>query len=112
MATGSPGGGTIIQYVLKTVVGALDWGLDAQQATSLVNFGATNSPTTNVDGANTSLDLTGLIDGLKAKGHTVNNGAQSSGVSTIMRVNRNGQTKLEGGVDPRREGIVLGDGAL
>lgn len=112
MATGSPGGGTIIQYVLKTVVGALDWGLDAQQATSLVNFGATNSPTTNVDGANTSLHLTGLIDGLKAKGHTVNNGAQSSGVSTIMRVNRNGQTKLEGGVDPRREGIVLGDGAL
>ena len=53
-----------------------------------------------------------LIDGLKAKGHTVNNGAQSSGVSTIMRVNRNGQTKLEGGVDPRRDGIVLGDGAL
>ena len=52
MATGSPGGGTIIQYVLKTVVGAVDWNLDAQQATSLVNFGATNSPTTNVDGAN------------------------------------------------------------
>jgi gamma-glutamyltranspeptidase/glutathione hydrolase len=112
MATGSPGGGTIIQYVLKTVVGALDWGLDAQQATSLVNLGAANSATTNVDGANTSLDLTGLISGLKAKGHTVNNAAQSSGVSTIMRVNVNGQIKLQGGVDPRREGIVLGDGAL
>lgn len=112
MATGSPGGGTIIQYVLKTVVGALDWGLDAQQATSLVNFGASNSATTSVDGANTSLDLTGLIAGLKAKGHTVSNSAQSSGVSTILRVNRNGQTRLEGGVDPRREGIVLGDGAL
>lgn len=112
MATGSPGGGTIIQYVLKTVVGALDWGLDAQQATSLVNIGATNSATTNVDGANTSLDLTSLISGLKAKGHTVNNAAQSSGVSTIMRVNVNGQSKLQGGVDPRREGIVLGDGAL
>ena len=40
LATGSPGGGTIIQYVLKTVVGALDWGLDAQQATSLNDFGA------------------------------------------------------------------------
>lgn len=112
MATGSPGGGTIIQYVLKTVVGALDWGLDAQQATSLVNFGASNSATTSVDGANTSLDLTGLIDGLKAKGHTVSNSAQSSGVSTIIRINRNGQNRLEGGVDPRREGIVLGDGAL
>ena len=112
MATGSPGGGTIIQYVVKTVVGALDWGLDAQQATSLVNFGATNSPTTNVDGSNTALDLTGLIRGLEAKGHTVNNGAQSSGISTIMRVPRNGQMRLEGGVDPRREGIVLGDGAM
>ncbi len=112
MATGSPGGGTIIQYVMKTVVGAVDWGLNAQQATSLVNFGATNSATTNVDGANTALDLTGLISGLQAKGHTVSNGAQSSGVSTIMRVNRNGTAQLEGGVDPRREGIVLGDGAL
>ena len=109
MATGSPGGGAIIQYVLKTVVGALDWGLDAQQATSLVNFGATNSVTTNVDGANTTLALTGLIDGLKGMGHTVNNAAQISGVSTIMRVNRNNSWQLEGGVDPRREGIVLGN---
>ncbi|MNW06122.1 Gamma-glutamyltranspeptidase [compost metagenome] len=98
--------------MLKTVVGALDWGLDAQQATSLVNIGASNSATTNVDGANTSLDLTGLIAGLKAKGHTVSNAAQSSGVSTIIRTTRNGQSRLEGGVDPRREGIVLGDGAL
>jgi gamma-glutamyltranspeptidase / glutathione hydrolase len=112
MATGSPGGGTIIQYVMKTVIGAIDWGLDAQQATSLVNFGATNSVTTNVDGANTSLDLSELLTGLRAKGHTVSNSAQSSGVSTIMRVTRNGKTQLEGGVDPRREGIVLGDGAL
>lgn len=112
MATGSPGGGTIIQYVLKTVVGALDWGLDTQQATSLVNFGATNSVVTNVDGSNTTLDLTSLIAGLQAKGHTVSNAAQSSGVSSIMRINRNGVPKLEGGVDPRREGIVLGDGAL
>ncbi|MGE8321349.1 MAG: gamma-glutamyltransferase family protein [Comamonas sp.] len=112
MATGSPGGGAIIQYVMKTVVGALDWGLDAQQATSLVNFGASNSPTTGVDGSNTTLDLTGLVDGLKAKGHTVSTGAQSSGVATIMRVTKDGKPMLQGGADPRREGIVLGDGAL
>ncbi len=114
MATGSPGGGTIIQYVLKTVVGALDWKLNAQQATSLVNFGAANSATTNVDGSNTALDLTGLVSGLQAKGHAVSTAAQSSGVSTIMRVQRTGGAtlELEGGVDPRREGIVLGDGAL
>ena len=112
MATGSPGGGAIIQYVMKTVVGALDWGLDAQQATSLVNTGASNSPTTSIDGSNTSLDLKPLIDGLKAKGHTVNNGAQSSGVATIIRVTKDGKQVLQGGADPRREGIVLGDGAL
>ena len=112
MATGSPGGGAIIQYVMKTVVGALDWGLDAQQATSLVNIGASNSPTTGVDGSNTSLDLTALVDGLKAKGHTVSTSAQSSGVATIMRVTKDGKSVLQGGADPRREGIVLGDGAL
>ncbi|WP_415787042.1 gamma-glutamyltransferase family protein [Bordetella tumulicola] len=112
MATGSPGGGSIIQYVVKTVVGALDWGLDAQQATSLVVFGASNSPRTSVDHSNTLLDLTALVDGLKAKGHTVSTGAQSSGVATIMRVTVDGKTMLQGGADPRREGIVLGDGAL
>ena len=112
MATGSPGGGAIIQYVVKTVVGALDWNLDAQQATSLVDFGAANSLLTIVDSSNTTLDLTGLIAGLKAKNHQVDTTAQSSGISTVMRVNRSGVTQLEGGVDPRREGIVLGNGAL
>ena len=112
MATGSPGGGAIIQYVLKTVVGALDWRLDAQQATSLVNFGASNSANTGVDGSNTTLDAAGLVNGLKAKGHTVSTAAQSSGVATIIRVTKDGKPQLEGGADPRREGIVLGDGAL
>ncbi|WP_312303919.1 gamma-glutamyltransferase family protein [Pulveribacter sp.] len=112
MATGSPGGGAIIQYVLKTVVGALDWGLDAQQATSLNDFGASNSRTTNVDGSNTTMDLSGLVAGLQAKGHTVSTNAQSSGISTIMRVQRGGAVQWQGGVDPRREGLVLGDGAL
>lgn len=112
LATGSPGGGNIIQYVLKTVVGALDWRLDAQQATSMVNFGASNSPVTNVDGSNLTLDLTALVEGLKARGHQVSTAAQSSGTSTIVRVQRGSAAQLEGGVDPRREGIVLGDGAL
>lgn len=112
VATGSPGGGTIIQFVVKTLVGILDWNMDAQQATSLVNFGATNSIVTNVDSSNTSLDLTQLVTGLQAKGHVVNQAAQSSGVSTIMQVAINNQKKYAGGVDPRREGLVLGNGAL
>ena len=115
MGTGSPGGGTIIQYVVKTLVGALDWGLDAQQATSLVDFGATNSVTTNVGGEHPAIDTSNsgnndpLITGLRALGHTVNFGAQSSGISTIIRTNVGGQPVLTGGADPRREGIVLGD---
>lgn len=112
MATGSPGGGTIIQYVVKTLVGALDWNLNAQQATSLVNFGATNSKNTNIDSSNVQLSLVDLIEGLKAKGHGISNTAQTSGISTIMKVNINNQSKYAGGVDPRREGIVLGNGAL
>jgi len=115
MATGSPGGGTIIQYVVKTVVGALDWGLDAQQATSLVDFGAANSATTNVGGEHPAINTANdgnndpLITGLRALGHTVNTGAQSSGISTIMRVSRDRSLVLTGGADPRREGIALGD---
>ena len=115
MATGSPGGGTIIQYVVKTVVGALDWGLDAQQATSLVDFGASNSVTTAVGGEHPNVDTTNgglndpLIVGLRALGHTVSTGAQSSGISTVIRRTTNGTSVLTGGADPRREGIVLGD---
>ncbi|MGJ7582923.1 gamma-glutamyltransferase, partial [Variovorax sp. RHLX14] len=123
MGTGSPGGGTIIQYVVKTLVGALDWGLDAQQATSLVDFGANNTAisaanpnsATNVGGEHPNVDITNngnndtLIAGLRALGHTVNFGAQSSGTSTIIRANVGGKPTLTGGADPRREGIVLGD---
>jgi len=115
MGTGSPGGGTIIQYVVKTVVGALDWGLDAQQATSLVDFGASNSATTSVGGEHPNVNTANngnddpLITGLRALGHTVSTSAQSSGTATILRVNLNGASVLQGGADPRREGVVLGD---
>jgi gamma-glutamyltranspeptidase / glutathione hydrolase len=116
MATGSPGGATIIQYVTKTIVGFADWGLDAQQATSMVAFGAANSVNTNVGGEHPNVDITNsgnndaLITGLRALGHTVNTAAQSSGIGTIVRrSNPQGYYYLEGGADPRREGVVLGD---
>ena len=116
MGTGSPGGSTIIQYVVKTVVGVLDWGLDAQQATSMVDFGAANSPTTNVGGEHPNV-LVGtnsgasdpLVAGLRALGHTVSVSAQSSGIGTVIRVQSNGAPALQGGADPRRENLVLGD---
>ena len=115
MGTGSPGGSTIIQYVVKTLVGALDWGLDAQQATNLVDFGASNSATTSIGGEHPNVDITNsgnndpLIIGLRAMGHTVSTSSQSSGIGTIMRSQVGGSVVWAGGADPRREGIVLGD---
>ncbi|QET03729.1 gamma-glutamyltransferase family protein [Cupriavidus pauculus] len=115
MATGSPGGGTIPQYVVKTLVGVLDWGLDAQQSSGLVDFGASNSATTTVGGEHPNVDITNsgnndpLITGLRALGHTVSTSAQSSGVNTVMRSQNGGTPIWTGGTDPRREGVVLGD---
>ena len=115
MATGSPGGATIIQFVTKTLVGVIDWGLDAQQATSMVNFGAANSPSTGVGGEHPYIDTSGnglndpLLNGLRALGHTVSFAAQSSGVSTIVKKPGTTSPVLTGGADPRREGIGLGD---
>ena len=117
MATGSPGGATIIQFVTKTLVSALDWKLDAQQATSMVNFGAANSATTGIGGEHPSINAANngnddtLVTGLRALGHTVSVAAQSSGVSTIIRKSLgDGRSSLVGGADPRREGLALGDG--
>ena len=45
LAVGSPGGPAIINYVAKTLVGTLDWGLNVQQAINLPNFGSRNGPT-------------------------------------------------------------------
>lgn len=116
LATGSPGGATIIQYVVKTLVGVLDWNLDAQQATSMIDFGAANTVNTNVGSEHPNVDITNgaandaLITGLRALGHTVNTAQQSSGISTILkRSNPQGFYYYEGGADPRREGVVLGD---
>lgn len=114
MVTGSPGGATIIQFVVKTLVGVIDWGLNAQQATGLTNFGSANTATTGIGGENPNIVAAGdgagdpLVTGLRAMGHTVSVAAQSSGVSTIVRVTDGAARVLEGGADPRREGIVLG----
>jgi gamma-glutamyltranspeptidase/glutathione hydrolase len=108
---GSPGGGVIIQFVVKTVVGMLDWGLDPQQAVSMVDFGAANTPKTNVGGEHPVIDTSDngdhdpLVVGLRKLGHEVDLADQSSGLSAIVRVDGS----LVGGADPRREGLVMGD---
>jgi gamma-glutamyltranspeptidase / glutathione hydrolase len=109
--TGSPGGSTIVQFVVKTVVGMLDWGLDPQQAVSMVDFGAANSPKTNVGGEHPVIDIADngdhdpLVTGLRRLGHQVDIADQSSGLSALVRADPG----WIGGADPRREGAVMGD---
>ncbi|MCP2287989.1 gamma-glutamyltransferase [Nocardia amikacinitolerans] len=109
--TGSPGGSVIIQFVVKTLVGMLDWGLDPQQAVSAVSFGAGNTPATGVGGEHPAIDASDsgdhdpLVLRLRELGHQVSVAPQSSGLSALRRDG----TGLIGGADPRREGAVLGD---
>lgn len=108
---GSPGGAVIIQFVVKTVVGMVDWGMDPQRAVGMVDFGAANSPKTNVGGEHPNIDTANdgdddpLVQGLRKLGHQVDLADQSSGLSAIVR----DSPGWSGGADPRREGLVMGD---
>ena len=108
---GSPGGAVIIQFVVKSVVGIIDWGMDPQQTVGMVDFGAANTPKTNVGGEHPNIDPADngdhdpLVQGLRKLGHQVDLAGQSSGLSAIVR----GSPGWTGGADPRREGLVMGD---
>nr|WP_281459543.1 gamma-glutamyltransferase [Pseudomonas sp. P13] len=105
-AVGSPGGSQIIEYVAKSVIGLLDWDLDAQAAINLPNFGSRNGPTELEQGQFSPT----LIQALKNKGHAVSEIDMTSGTQAIVRVrDAQGKTSLAGGADPRREGQALGD---
>jgi gamma-glutamyltranspeptidase/glutathione hydrolase len=101
MSGGSPGGAAIIHYTAKLLTGTLHWGLNAQQAINLPNFGSLGGPT--LLEAKSFPAIT--VDALKARGHEVREMEMTSGLQAIQR------TALGwfGGADPRREGVVLGD---
>jgi gamma-glutamyltranspeptidase / glutathione hydrolase len=101
MAIGSPGGLTIINYVAKTLVATLDWGMDIQSAISYPNFGSTNGPTFLE--RRTAIEELG--DALAERGHVLNFTSLASGLHGIERV----PGGWRGGADPRREGIAAGD---
>ncbi|WP_244438632.1 gamma-glutamyltransferase [Hyphomicrobium nitrativorans] len=98
---GSPGGDRIILYVVKTLIGLVDWELDAQAAIDLPNFGSTGEAMQLEYGM--SAVWKGLM--LKSYGHKIAPDLMNSGLHAIAR--RTGG--LEGAADPRREGVALGD---
>jgi gamma-glutamyltranspeptidase/glutathione hydrolase len=100
MAIGSPGGSFIIGFVVKALVAVLDWGLDVQAAIDLPDFDSRNGPTEIEKGT----ELESLAPALTAMGHDVRAIEMTSGLQGIRRMHGG----LEGGADPRREGVAIG----
>ena len=100
MVTGSPGGNSIVAYVAKTIIGVLDWGKSAQDATALPNIIARGEQ------VNVEVDREGgpeVAQALRDMGYNVlERRGENSGLHVIV-VRDDG---LEGGADPRREGVA------
>ena len=101
MIVGSPGAARIINFVAKTIVGVMDWGLDAQAAVDLPNFGSRNGPTELERGTS----VVALQPKLEALGEPADVVDQQSGLHAIVRTHAGWM----GGADSRREGVARGD---
>ena len=101
MSGGSPGGALIIHYTAKMLYGTLNWGLNAQQAIDLPNFGSLNGPSLLEE----KRFAPATVEALKARGAEVREQNMTSGLQTIQKTGAG----FFGGADPRREGVVLGD---
>ena len=101
MTLGSAGGPAIINYVAKTLTGAIDWKLGLQQAIAAPNMGSRNRETEIERGSS----LEKVAAALRAMGHPVAVVGLVSGTQGIQRTPRG----LAGGADPRREGVALGN---
>ncbi|WP_323767629.1 gamma-glutamyltransferase [Antarctobacter sp.] len=101
LVIGSPGGSRIIGYVAQAIVAHIDWGMDVQQAVAMPH-GLNRFGTFDLE---EGTDLAALQGPLEALGFEVSVRDLTSGLHAIA-VSLDG---LQGGADPRREGIALGD---
>ena len=99
LATGSPGGNSIIAYTAKTLVGMLDWGLSALESADLPNVVARG----DVINIERGFDAD-ILAALRERGFEIDGErGENSGIH-IIRVLEDGT--LEGAADPRREGVA------
>lgn len=101
LSGGSPGGALIIHYTAKALYGVLHWGLDAQRAIDLPNFGSLNGPSLLEERRFSR----SKVDALRARGAEVREQPMTSGLHVIQKTTDG----YFGGADPRREGVVVGD---
>ncbi len=97
MVTGSPGGRTIINTALETIVGVVDFGLNAQEAVDAPPFHHQWLPDViNYERQGFSPDT---LRELQRRGHTVRDGG-AQGAAQVIIYNA-ADTTLEGGTDRR-----------
>jgi gamma-glutamyltranspeptidase/glutathione hydrolase len=100
-AIGSAGGNSIPAYVGKTLAAAVYWGLPMQEALAQPNLVARGAGI----GAETRLFPPAVIAGLAERGIVLRPGqGEDSGVHGVL-IREGG--RIDGGYDPRREGVVL-----
>ena len=100
LVIGSPGGSRIIGYVTQGIIAHIDWGMDVQQAVAMPHL-VNRFGTYDLEAGTAAEDLS---DGLAGLGFKVKSRALNSGLHAIA-ITADG---LEGGADPRREGLAFG----
>ncbi len=109
-AIGSPGGSRIIGYTTQAVLGMIDWQMPVQQAVSQRHVINRNSGTeleevgSAPDLAQTLLSFGKLAAPMADLGHKVEVVELNSGLQGIRMLE---DGSLDGGADPRREGVVI-----
>jgi gamma-glutamyltranspeptidase/glutathione hydrolase len=104
MVTGSPGGPRIISTTLLTILNALDFRMDVQEAVSAPRFHHQWAPDEIVVEPDVPADV---VEGLRARGHAVRVDLREwSAAEAILIDPRTGW--YTGGADPRSDGVALG----
>ncbi len=110
-AVGSPGGSRIIGFTARAIMGVTDWGMTMQEAVSLPHVINRNGKTTEIEDTSAGAGLDGklqqfgkLAAPLAELGHEVEVTQLNSGLQGIRRLP---DGTLDGGADPRREGVVI-----
>jgi gamma-glutamyltranspeptidase/glutathione hydrolase len=102
---GSPGGTRIIGFVAQAIVSVVDWRRNVQDAVAAPHFLSRGGPLELEEGT----ELEQYAEALRALGHEVRLLNLNSGLHGIAIEYADSGRALYGGVDPRREGIALGD---
>jgi gamma-glutamyltranspeptidase / glutathione hydrolase len=100
-ALGSAGGARIIGDTLQTVIGLLDWNMSMQEAIAQPRIINTNGATELEAGT----PIAAQADALRALGDEVQVRRHDGGLTGVRRAGDGWQ----GGADPRRDGVALGE---